>query len=50
MVPAGTRLRSPSKSCPPALYDIMIDCWHEIPEERPVFAKLCVAIIGCELD
>ena len=50
MVPAGTRLRIPSKSCPPALYHIMMDCWHDIPEERPVFAKLCVAIIGCELD
>lgn len=34
-------LRMPrAPGCPSDLYDIMLDCWKEIPEERPTFERL----------
>lgn len=48
MIPQGSRLRNPSKLCPPATYDIMLDCWNEIPEARPQFAQLYAAILNVE--
>jgi len=26
--------------CPPALYDIMLECWHKDPMKRPTFETL----------
>jgi len=44
MVPAGSRLRNPSRSCPPELYLIMMDCWSDQPEGRPQFSTICSAL------
>lgn len=44
MVPSGTRLRSPSRSCPPKLFQIMLDCWTENPARRPEFSSICAAL------
>lgn len=30
----------PPPNCPPALYDIMMDCWQKEPERRPTFETL----------
>ena len=27
----GYRMASP-QNCPPALYDIMLECWHKVPK------------------
>ena len=27
-------------NCPPQVYEIMLDCWNEIPERRPTFPTL----------
>ncbi|KAM9836648.1 tyrosine-protein kinase Tec [Aulostomus maculatus] len=40
MVTKGHRLYRP-KMASPAIYDMMYLCWHERPEERPSFSKLC---------
>lgn len=43
LVTTGHRLFRP-KMATPATYDIMQMCWHERPEERPSFYKLCTTI------
>ncbi|OQR76145.1 hepatocyte growth factor receptor-like, partial [Tropilaelaps mercedesae] len=35
----GRRMLQPAY-CPDALYKIMLQCWHEDPQERPTFAQL----------
>lgn len=35
----GYRMPSPP-GCPPALYDIMLECWHRDPMKRPTFETL----------
>ena len=30
----GYRMASP-QNCPPALYDIMLECWHKVLKSRP---------------
>lgn len=50
IIPAGSRLRKPSVSCPHALYDLMSLCWAEDPDRRPQFATLCVAIVDLNFD
>ncbi|XP_042238397.1 tyrosine-protein kinase Src42A-like isoform X3 [Homarus americanus] len=30
----------PPPGCPPALYDIMVECWHKDPMKRPTFETL----------
>ena len=49
-VAGGLTLGVPEEGCPPALFRIMRKCWSYVPEQRPQFAKLCVAIIDLELD
>ena len=49
-VPMGFTLPIPEEGCPSPLYSIMEDCWNLNHEDRPSFAKLCVAIIDLELD
>lgn len=44
MVPAGSRLRNPSRSCPPELYLVMMDCWTERLDGRPQFSSICAAL------
>ena len=44
MVPAGSRLRNPSRSCPPELYLVMMDCWSDQPQNRPQFGTICTAL------
>jgi len=38
-VPKGRRLPKP-EICPQEIYDIMIHCWNEVPNERPSFSKI----------
>ena len=38
-VEKGYRMPLPG-SCPPTLYQIMMDCWKAVPEERPTFETL----------
>uniref|UniRef100_A0A7E5A1Q2 Tyrosine-protein kinase n=1 Tax=Panagrellus redivivus TaxID=6233 RepID=A0A7E5A1Q2_PANRE len=38
-VEAGYRMPCPA-NCPPALYEIMQQCWHKDPEKRPTFETL----------
>ena len=38
-VQRGYRMPIPP-GCPKPLYDIMLKCWHEIPEQRPTFEYL----------
>ena len=35
----GYRMLCPP-SCPLALYEIMLQCWHKEPEKRPTFETL----------
>ena len=49
-IPKGETLSIPSEGCPLPLCNVMRDCWNRSPEDRPRFAKLCVAIIDLELD
>lgn len=35
----GYRMPAPP-SCPAALYDIMLECWHKDPMKRPTFETL----------
>jgi len=35
----GYRMQA-SQGCPPALYDIMLECWHKDPMKRPTFETL----------
>lgn len=49
-VPMETTLPIPEEGCPSTFYSIMQDCWNINQEDRPRFAKLCVAIIDLELD
>ncbi|CAB4061622.1 FRK [Lepeophtheirus salmonis] len=35
----GYRMQSP-QGCPPALYEIMLECWHKDPMKRPTFETL----------
>lgn len=35
----GYRMPAPA-CCPPALYDIMLECWNKDPMKRPTFETL----------
>nr|XP_006825584.1 PREDICTED: tyrosine-protein kinase Yes-like [Saccoglossus kowalevskii] len=38
-VDRGYRMPKP-QNCPPALYDLMLDCWNKSPDQRPTFEFL----------
>ena len=50
LIPAGSRLRSPSQDCPEPLYLVMMDCWNEEPERRPEFDKILAALASINID
>lgn len=50
MVPVGSRLRNPSKHCPPTLYLIMMECWSEVPESRPQFNRILATLETAQLE
>lgn len=50
MIPAGSRLRNPSSSCPPELFLIMLDCWSEAPERRPQFHNILTALAAINTE
>jgi receptor tyrosine kinase-like orphan receptor 1 len=35
----GYRLEKPH-ACPDAIYRLMLDCWHELPQKRPTFRSI----------
>ncbi|XP_037092506.1 fibroblast growth factor receptor 3-like [Pollicipes pollicipes] len=35
----GRRMARPA-ACPASVYDVMLDCWHQEPAERPSFGRL----------
>lgn len=37
---SGERLNHPGEGCPDELYDIMLVCWEDNPEDRPNFNAL----------
>jgi hypothetical protein len=39
MVQRGSRIERP-EGCPKDVYEVMLRCWHEKPEDRPPFDKL----------
>ncbi|KAM6972942.1 hepatocyte growth factor receptor [Aplochiton taeniatus] len=39
----GRRLLQP-EFCPDALYQVMVECWHPMPERRPTFSDLVARI------
>ena len=40
----GYRLPAPD-SCPTAVYNLMLECWHEIPHKRPNFCKIQASLM-----
>ena len=36
----GTYRMACPPNCPPKLYDIMLDCWSQVPDNRPSFSSL----------
>lgn len=50
MIPGGSRLRSPSKTCPPQLYLVMMECWNETPHLRPEFTKIMSSLANINLE
>ena len=38
-VTAGNRMRK-TKEIPSSIYEVMFQCWKEIPDERPTFVQL----------
>ncbi|XP_064600723.1 ALK tyrosine kinase receptor-like [Liolophura sinensis] len=45
-VTGGGRMDPPDK-CPPPVYDIMMSCWHVLPERRPSFPTLIKRLLSC---
>ena len=36
----GYRHQQPT-ACPDSLYQLMLECWRKVPEQRPTFQRLC---------
>ena len=32
--------------CPDILFDLMSECWHIVPDERPTFLQICQRLVG----
>ena len=43
-VESGYRMPCPEKLCPKWLYEIMLDCWKQKPNERPTFDSLKIIL------
>jgi len=39
MLRQGYRLEKPD-NCAPEVYEIMLECWNEDPQDRPTFSQL----------
>lgn len=50
MVPGGSRLRNPSRTCSPALFLVMMECWDEVPDARPQFNRILSALATINLE
>ena len=32
--------------CPDILFELMSECWHIVPDERPTFLQICQRLVG----
>nr|XP_047142211.1 tyrosine-protein kinase receptor Tie-1-like [Hydra vulgaris] len=55
LLKAGYRMDKP-ENCSETMYDVMLQCWHENPLQRPTFATLreyfdkVISEVGCYLN
>ena len=44
-VKEGNKMKRPD-DCPDILCELMSECWHIIPDERPTFLQICQRLVG----
>ena len=44
-VKEGNKMKRPD-DCPDILFDLMSECWHIVPDERPTFLQICQRLVG----
>ena len=44
-VKEGNKMKRPD-DCPAILFELMSECWHIIPDERPTFLQICQRLLG----
>ena len=40
----GNKMKRP-ENCPDILFDLMSDCWHLVPDDRPTFLQICKRLL-----
>ena len=41
----GNKMKRP-EDCPDILFELMSECWHIVPDERPTFLQICQRLVG----
>ena len=41
----GNKMKRP-ENCHDIMFDLMSDCWHILPDERPTFLQICKRLEG----
>jgi len=44
-VKEGNKMKRPD-DCPDILCELMSECWHIVPDERPTFLQICQRLVG----
>ena len=44
-VKEGNKMKRPD-DCPDILFELMSECWHIVPDERPTFLQICQRLVG----
>ena len=44
-VKEGNKMMRPD-NCPDILFELMSECWHTLPDERPTFLQICKRLEG----